>query len=76
MPRNGTVGRAMSASGQFTPGELKQIAQRAFTLAKQADEPAVRIALGLFGESAENLAKRLPDGQPPAAAEPASGDVS
>lgn len=50
----------MGTDDAFTSQELKEIARRAATLSKAADEPAVRIALGLLAESAENVAKRLP----------------
>jgi hypothetical protein len=50
----------MSTEAPFTAEELRETARRAFVLAKDADSPAMRIALGLFGESAENLAKRIP----------------
>jgi len=65
----------MSTEAPFNAEELREIARRAFALAKDADTPAMRIALGLFGESAENLVKRIP--QPRAEqAEPPAETVS
>jgi hypothetical protein len=51
----------------FESKELREIAERAMSLARNADDPSLRIAFALFGESALNLAAKLP--QPRAAGE-------
>ena len=50
----------MAEPDSFTGEELKAIAARAFRLARAADDSTMRIAYGLLGEAAENVAKRLP----------------
>jgi len=44
----------------FDARELRQIAERAMSLARQHDDPSLRIALSLLAESAMNLASKLP----------------
>jgi hypothetical protein len=50
----------MAKPDTFTTEELKAIAARASRLARAAEDSTMRIAYGLLGEAAENVAKRLP----------------
>jgi len=52
----------------FEVQELRTIGERALALARRVDDPSLRIAFSLFGESALNLAHKLP--QPEAPPEP------
>jgi hypothetical protein len=53
---------------QFGHAELEDIARRASTLARRTTDPSLRIALSLFGESALNLAAKMPRPAPEPAA--------
>ena len=44
----------------FRREELRELSQRAFGLARRAEDPSVRTALNLLAEVAENLARKLP----------------
>lgn len=57
---------------QFSHAELESIARRANALARRTTDPSLRIALSLFGESALNLAAKLPRPVPEPAASPTS----